>query len=52
MQEVYYEEIFDIAPIAGETIALDGKVLRGSYLLPSEHLHCEPQSDHHRCWLE
>lgn len=35
-------QFFEIVPIAGETIALDGKVLRGSYLLPSEHLHCEP----------
>ncbi len=33
---------FEIEAIPGETLALDGKVLRGSYLLENENLHCEP----------
>ncbi len=28
--------------IEEETLALDGKVLRGSYLLSEENLYCEP----------
>lgn len=35
-------QFFNITPIEGETLALDGKVLRGSYLLSDENLHCEP----------
>ncbi|MDJ0727380.1 MAG: ISAs1 family transposase [Prochloraceae cyanobacterium] len=33
---------FEIEPIAGETLALDGKVLRGSYMVEDDNLHCEP----------
>ena len=33
---------FEIKPLAGETLALDGKVLRGSYLLSEENPYCEP----------
>ncbi len=33
---------FEIEPISGETLALDGKVLRGSYLLETDNLHSEP----------
>ena len=33
---------FEIKPLAGETLALDGKVLRGSYLLSEDNPHCEP----------
>jgi DDE_Tnp_1-associated len=33
---------FEIAPLAGETIGLDGKVLRNSYLLEEDNPHCEP----------
>lgn len=47
--EVDYEEysarlarFFEITPQAGETIGLDGKVLRGSYLLEEDNPHCEP----------
>jgi hypothetical protein len=32
----------EIKPLPGETLALDGKVLRGSYLLSEENPHCEP----------
>ena len=32
----------EIKPLAGETLALDGKVLRGSYLLSQDNPHCEP----------
>ena len=35
-------QFFEITPIEGETVALDGKVLRGSYLLSDENLYCEP----------
>ena len=35
-------EFFEIAPEAGETIAMDGKVLKGSYLREDDNLHCEP----------
>ena len=35
-------QFFNITPIKGETLALDGKVLRGSYLLSNDNLHCEP----------
>lgn len=35
-------QFFEITPIEGETLALDGKVLRGSYLLSDENIHCEP----------
>jgi hypothetical protein len=31
----------EIKPLAGETLALDGKVLRGSYLLSEDNLYCE-----------
>lgn len=33
---------FGITPQAGETIALDGKVLRGSYLMEPDNPYCEP----------
>ena len=33
---------FEIKPLAGETLALDGKVLKGSYLLSPDNPHCEP----------
>ena len=33
---------FEIKPLAGETLAVDGKVLRGSYLLSEDNPHCEP----------
>lgn len=33
---------FEITPIKGETLALDGKVLRGSYLLSQDNPNCEP----------
>jgi hypothetical protein len=34
-------QFFGITPMAGETLALDGKVLRGSYLLETDNPHCE-----------
>ncbi len=34
-------QFFGITPLAGETLALDGKVLRGSYLLETDNPHCE-----------
>lgn len=33
---------WEIKPFSGETLAVDGKVLRGSYLLSSDNPHCEP----------
>jgi hypothetical protein len=33
---------FEIKPLAGETLALDGKVLKGSYLLSPDNPDCEP----------
>lgn len=33
---------FEIEAIAGETLALDGKNLRGSYMVENDNLHCEP----------
>lgn len=33
---------FKITPIEGETLAVDGKVLRGSYLLSEDNPYCEP----------
>jgi hypothetical protein len=33
---------FEITPIKGETLALDGKVLKGSYLLSQDNPNCEP----------
>jgi DDE_Tnp_1-associated len=33
---------FEIKPSAGETLAVDGKVLRGSYLLSEDNPYCEP----------
>jgi len=45
-QSQYYAclaRFFDVQPIAGETIALDGKVLRGSYQLEDDN----PNSDSH-----
>lgn len=33
---------FEIRPLAGETLALDGKALRGSYLLSENNPYCEP----------
>ncbi len=30
-----------ITPLAGETLALDGKMLRGSYLLETDNPYCE-----------
>ena len=35
-------EFFEIEPEVGETIAMDGKVLRGSYLREDDNLHCKP----------
>ena len=35
-------QFFEITPIKGETLALDGKVLKGSYLMTDENLYCEP----------
>ena len=34
-------QFFGIAPLAGETLALDGKLLRGSYLLETDNPNCE-----------
>jgi DDE_Tnp_1-associated len=33
---------FEIKPLSGETLAVDGKVLKGSYLLSPDNPHCEP----------
>lgn len=33
----YLANFFDIKPVCGETLALDGKVLRGSYLLEDDN---------------
>jgi hypothetical protein len=33
---------FDVQPQIGETIALDGKVLRGSYQIEDDNPNCEP----------
>ncbi len=33
---------FEITPLKGETLAVDGKVLRGSYLLSQDNPNCEP----------
>lgn len=33
---------FKITPLEGETLAVDGQVLRGSYLLSEDNPHCEP----------
>ncbi len=35
-------QFFEIEPISGETLALDGKELRGSYLREADNPHCEP----------
>ena len=35
-------QFFEITPVKGETIALDGKVLRGSYLLSDSNPYSEP----------
>ncbi len=35
-------EFFQISPEVGETLAVDGKVLKGSYLREDDNLHCEP----------
>ncbi len=35
-------QFFEIAPLAGEMLAVDGKVLRGSFMLETNNLHCEP----------
>ena len=35
-------EFFEIAPEVGETIAMDGKVLKGSFLREDDNLHCKP----------
>jgi hypothetical protein len=35
-------KFFGIQPLAGETLGLDGKVLRGSYQLESNHPDCPP----------
>ena len=34
-------QFFGITPLMGETLALDGKVLRGSYLLETDNPNCE-----------
>jgi len=35
-------QFLEIEPIPGETLALDGKVLRGSYLLETDNPHSQP----------
>ena len=35
-------KFFDISPVAGETIAVDGKVLRGSYQLETDNPNSKP----------
>lgn len=35
-------KFFEIRPLAGETLAVDGKVLRGSYQLETDNPHSEP----------
>ena len=35
-------EFFQISPEVGETVAMDGKVLKGSYLREDDNLHCDP----------
>ena len=35
-------QFLEIEPILGETLALDGKVLRGSYLLETDNPHSQP----------
>ncbi|MEM9535076.1 MAG: hypothetical protein AAGA40_05340 [Cyanobacteria bacterium P01_E01_bin.45] len=35
-------EFLEIEPEVGETIAMDGKVLKGSYLREDDNLHCQP----------
>ena len=35
-------EFFQISPEVGETLAVDGKVLKESYLREDDNLHCEP----------
>jgi hypothetical protein len=35
-------QFFGITPLEGETLAMDGKVLRGSYLLEEGNPYCEP----------
>ncbi len=35
-------QFFEIEPIPGETLALDGKKLRGSYMRENDNLYCEP----------
>lgn len=35
-------QFLEIEPISGETLALDGKVLRGSYLLETDNPHSQP----------
>ena len=34
-------QFFEIEPMAGETLGLDGKVLRGSFMLETDNPHCE-----------
>ena len=34
-------QFFELTPIAGEMLALDGKVLRGSYMLETDNPNCE-----------
>jgi hypothetical protein len=34
-------QFFGITPVVGETLALDGKVLRGSYLLETDNPNCQ-----------
>ena len=35
-------QFFGITPLVGETLALDGKVLRGSYLLETDNPYSQP----------
>ena len=35
-------QFFELEPISGETLALDGKVLKGSYLLETDNPHSQP----------
>ncbi|MGK7905920.1 MAG: transposase family protein [Synechococcus sp.] len=35
-------EFFEIEPEVGETITMDGKVLKDSYLREDDNLHCKP----------
>jgi DDE_Tnp_1-associated len=38
---VYLSNFFGIKPVAGETVAMDGKVLKGSYQIENDNLHSD-----------